>query len=61
VCSAIVLWMIATLVGVKSISDIRPTQEGTPSARPGRVCVLQIMLLAVGAALLCLCSRLLTK
>jgi hypothetical protein len=61
VCLAIAMWMVATLLGIKSIPDIRPDQEVAAIVRLRRVCVLQIMHLAVGAALLCLCSRLITK
>ena len=54
---AIVMWMIATLVGIKRIPDIGIVQQPAARIRLWRACVLQVALLALGAAILCLCSK----
>ena len=54
----IVTWMIATLVGIKRIPDIEIVQQSAARVRLQRACVLQAALLAFGATILCLCSRL---
>lgn len=54
---ATVTWMIATLVGIKKIPDIGIVQQPAARIRLRRACVLQVALLAFGAAILCLCSR----
>jgi hypothetical protein len=61
VCLAAAMWMIATLVGIRSIPDIEAAQEGAAKTHLGRVCTLQTILLAIGAILLWLCSRLLNN
>jgi hypothetical protein len=51
-CLALVLWMIATLLGIRSIAgmQVAPGSEAIP--RPKRVCTLQLALLVSGAVLL---------
>jgi hypothetical protein len=54
---ASVIWMLATLVGIKRIPDVGTVQHPAASVRLRRACVLQVALLALGAAVLWWCTR----